>query len=148
MCVCLARGHHFAKHVIMISRSQIKFCLADTWYDHKIGSHTYSVPVQKEESWDNGPKKSYGPMVQRKVMAQWSKEKLWPNGPKKSFVTSRHKQWCQDSFNTLRQRQNGHHFSDDVFKCFSWMKMYKFWLRFHWSLFPRVQLTIFQHLFR
>ena len=31
---------------------------------------------------------------------------------------------------------------------FSWMKMYQFRLRFHWSLFPRVQLTIFQHWFR
>ena len=31
---------------------------------------------------------------------------------------------------------------------FSWMKMFKFRLRFHWSLFPRVQLTIFQHWFR
>ena len=31
---------------------------------------------------------------------------------------------------------------------FSWTKMYIFWLRFHWSLFPRVQLTIFQHWFR
>ena len=31
---------------------------------------------------------------------------------------------------------------------FSWMKMYKFWLRFRWILFLRVQLTIFQHWFR
>ena len=31
---------------------------------------------------------------------------------------------------------------------FSWMKMYYFRLKFHWSLFPRVQLTIFQHWFR
>ena len=31
---------------------------------------------------------------------------------------------------------------------FSWMKMFKFRLRFLWSLFPRVQLTIFQHWFR
>ena len=31
---------------------------------------------------------------------------------------------------------------------FSWMKMHEFWLRFHWSLFLRVQLTIFQHWFR
>ena len=30
---------------------------------------------------------------------------------------------------------------------FSWMKMNEFWLNFHWSLFPRVQLTIFQHWF-
>ena len=31
---------------------------------------------------------------------------------------------------------------------FSWMKMYKRWLRFHWSSLLRVQLTIFQHWFR
>ena len=31
---------------------------------------------------------------------------------------------------------------------FSWMKLYKFRLTFHWSLFPRVQSTIFQHWFR
>ena len=31
---------------------------------------------------------------------------------------------------------------------FSWVKMYEFRLRFHWSLFPRVQLTICQHWFR
>ena len=33
-------------------------------------------------------------------------------------------------------------------KAFSWMKMLEFGLRFHWSLFPRVKLTIFQHWFR
>ena len=31
---------------------------------------------------------------------------------------------------------------------FTWIKIYKFWLKFHWSLFPRVQLTMFQHWFR
>ena len=31
---------------------------------------------------------------------------------------------------------------------FSWMKMSEFRLRFHWSLFLRVQLTIIQHWFR
>ena len=31
---------------------------------------------------------------------------------------------------------------------FSWIKIYKFRLRFHWSLLPRVQLTIFHHCFR
>ena len=30
---------------------------------------------------------------------------------------------------------------------FSWMKMYEFCLRFHWSLFLRFELTIFQHWF-
>ena len=31
---------------------------------------------------------------------------------------------------------------------FSWMKIIKFWLKFHLSLFLRVQLTIFHHWFR
>ena len=31
---------------------------------------------------------------------------------------------------------------------FSWMKIYAFRLKFHWSLFLRVKLTIFQHWFR
>ena len=31
---------------------------------------------------------------------------------------------------------------------FSWVKMFKCRLMFHWNLFPRVQLTIFHHWFR
>ena len=31
---------------------------------------------------------------------------------------------------------------------FSWMKMFKYRLKFHWILFWRDQLTIFQHRFR
>ena len=31
---------------------------------------------------------------------------------------------------------------------FSWMEMYEFLLRFHWSLFPRFKLTILQHWFQ
>ena len=39
-------------------------------------------------------------------------------------------------------------FQTTVSNAFSWMKMFKFRLRFQWSLFPRVQLTIFQHWVR
>ena len=53
-----------------------------------------------------------------------------------------------NTVNTLRLRQDGNHFPDDIFQCIFLMKMIKFRLRFHWSLFPRVQLTIFQHWFR
>ena len=31
---------------------------------------------------------------------------------------------------------------------FSWMELYTFLLRFHWSLYPGAQLTIFQHRFK
>ena len=48
--------------------------------------------------------------------------------------------WGQDKMAAI--------FQTTFSNAFSWMKMFKFWLRFHWSLFPRVQLTIFQHWFR
>ena len=48
-----------------------------------------------------------------------------------------------DVFNILRPRQDGRNFPDDIFKnAFSWMKMFKFRLRYHWRLLPWVQLTI------
>ena len=39
-------------------------------------------------------------------------------------------------------------FQATFWNAFSFMKMYKIWIRFHWSLFLRVQLTIFQHWLR
>ena len=50
--------------------------------------------------------------------------------------------------NTLRLRQMDAIFQTTFSNAFSWMKMYEFWLRFHWSLFPRVKITTFQHWFR
>ena len=54
----------------------------------------------------------------------------------KGFVTH----WGRDEMNNISQTT----FSN----VFSAMKMFEFRLKFHWSLFPRVQLTIFQHWFR
>ena len=48
---------------------------------------------------------------------------------------------------TLRPRRNGYQFTDDIIKCI-FLKTCKFRLRFHWSLFLRVQLKLFQHWFR
>ena len=48
--------------------------------------------------------------------------------------------------NTLRPRQNGPHLAYDIFKYIFWNEIS--WLKFHWSLFLRVQLTICQHWFR
>ena len=39
-------------------------------------------------------------------------------------------------------------FQTTFLEAFSWKKMYKFRLGFHWCLFRRVQLTMFQHWFR
>ena len=48
--------------------------------------------------------------------------------------------WGRDKINNISQTT----FSN----VFSSMKMFEFRLKFHWSLFPMVQLTIFQHWFR
>ena len=54
-----------------------------------------------------------------------------------------------NEINTLRPRQNGRHFSDNISNAFSWMNIFKFRLKFHWNLlFLRVQMTIFHHWFR
>ena len=50
--------------------------------------------------------------------------------------------------NTLRPKQDGRHFQTTFSNAFSWMKIFNFRLRFPWRLFPRFQLTIFQHWFR
>ena len=49
--------------------------------------------------------------------------------------------------NTLRWRQHGPHFQTFSNEFF-WIKIYDFWLRFYWNLFPRVQLRIFHHWLR
>ena len=68
--------------------------------------------------------------------------------------------WCSQEWLSNRTQQNNilciFELSDKMAaifhttfsNAFSWMKMFKFRLRFHWSLFPRVQLTIFHHWFR
>ena len=57
----------------------------------------------------------------------------WPN-----FSVLTH--WGRDKMAAI--------FQTTFSNAFSWMKMYKFRVRFHWNLFPRVQLTISQHWFR
>ena len=46
---------------------------------------------------------------------------------------------------TLRQRKMATIFKTINLNAFSWMKIVIFWWKFQWNLFPRVQLTIFQH---
>ena len=50
--------------------------------------------------------------------------------------------------NTLRPRQNGRHFWTTFSNAFYWMKMFELRLKFHWSTYLRVQLTIPQQWFR
>ena len=52
------------------------------------------------------------------------------------------------SINSLRPWQMDAISQTTFSNAFSWIKMFEFRLKFHWSLFPRVQLTIFQQWFR
>ena len=50
--------------------------------------------------------------------------------------------------NSLRPRKMDAISQTTFSNAFSWMKMFEFRLKFSWSLFPRVQLTIFHQWFR
>ena len=68
----------------------------------------------------------------------WVKN-CWWNGPLiLSIPTLTH--WGRDNMAAI--------FQTIFSNTFSWMITYKFWLQFHWSLFLRVQSTIFQHWLR
>ena len=56
----------------------------------------------------------------------------------KTFGTTTH--WGRDKMAAI--------FQTTLSNAFAWMKMYILRLRFHWSLFTRVQLTSIQHCFR
>ena len=67
-------------------------------------------------------------------------------------IATHRKQWVKGvpvRFNSSPSGQNGRHLGRRHFqKHFLWMKSFVFWLIFHWNLFLRVKLAIFQHWFR
>ena len=76
------------------------------------------------------------------VCLPWS----WQHISTQSLTVSKHADihvlthWGRDKMDAISQTT--------LSNAFSWMKMCEFRLRFHQSLFLRVQLTIFQHWFR
>ena len=76
-----------------------------------------------------------------------------------TFCQHIHAFWVQSVWNTLYEQWDWYrwclstHWGRDkmagiLLMTFSWMKIYKFHIQFHWSLFVRFQLTISQHWFR
>ena len=51
-------------------------------------------------------------------------------------------------FNTLKPRQNGRHFPDDIFKCIFLNENVWILIKISLNFVPRVKLTMFQHCFR
>ena len=54
----------------------------------------------------------------------------------------------RDKFNSFPPGQNGRHIADDIFRCVFVDEKFGILIKFHRSLFLRVQLTITQHSFR
>ena len=63
------------------------------------------------------------------------------------YGTGTGKDYIHLKLDTLRPRQDGRHFSDGIFKWIFLNEKKEFRSKFHWSLFLRFQLTIFQHWF-
>ena len=62
------------------------------------------------------------------------------NGPKNAQIEASGDHFPRDKMDAVSQTI----FSE----AFSWIKRFVFWLKSHWSLFLRVQLTIIQHWFK
>ena len=56
--------------------------------------------------------------------------------------------YISPTLNSSLPGQNGRHFAKDIFRCIFVNEKFLFQLKFQWSLFLRVQLTITQHWFR
>ena len=54
---------------------------------------------------------------------------------------------CGEVFELIPLGKIGRHFSDEIFWWIFMNENFLFWLKFHWNLFVRVQLTISQHWF-
>ena len=108
--------------------------IVTNWYD----SHVMSFVFPHQDSVKSDIRSSIAKFITFNAGHQQSQYWATPS------YTSRHFQL----FNSLRLRQNGRHFANDIFTAYSWMEMYEFRLEFHWNLFLRVQLTIFHHWFR
>ena len=75
-------------------------------------------------------------VISPSTVSQLGGSVLWLSGIWVKTLTH----WGRDKMDAISQMT----FSS----AFSWMKMFELKLKFHWSLFLRVQLTIFQHWFR
>ena len=119
------RLHHFSQFPLNVKKKK----LAGLWLAGKVVNHVGIYGSKAAEGLS---------AFQRRSCLQ-------------EYTTDQIPLWHGNDFhiiNTLRRRQDDCHFTDDTFKRFSWMKILESRLKFHWSLFLRVQWTIIHHWFR
>ena len=71
-----------------------------------------------------------------------------PGFPATSLTTTTTTTKTTTTTTTTTPWQNGRHFTDDIFRCIFVNEKFSILLKFHWSLFLRVRLTITQHWYR
>ena len=104
-------------------------------------SYKWSVPWihRARNVWEMLWKESQAPRFQRRQQIFFHNYDIDPWGWLEASVNQL-THWGRDKMAVIWQTM--------LSNAFSWMKMLEFQLKFHWSLFLHVQLTIFQHWFR
>ena len=123
------------------SRKCIWKCCLQKWRPSCLSLNVLSLFLRSKNSVDKlsalGPVMTWCHQVTSQRLSSLGHNKINQYGMAKSVIVLTHWGWYKMAANFLT-----------FLNTISWMKIFKFWLRFHWSLFPRVQLTIFQHWFR
>ena len=126
---------------------QITFSNEFSWMtmnEFRLGFHRINIPALIQiYAWHRpGDKTLSVPILVRlptRICVTWSQLfKIWISYYSHGFMRD-------TVINTLRPWQYCLHFIDDIFKCISWMKMYEFWFRFHFSWLLGSNITIFQN---
>ena len=146
-CCLMAPSHYMNQCWLVISEVLTRFYLILSYpYQPSFAAENYSQHANADNKTQNETNKN------SECHASWKRKTTKSYGTTTSRVNdcinplalgrydSNLTQWGRDKMADI--------FQTTISNAFSWMKMYEFWLRFHWTLFPRVRLTISQHWFR
>ena len=95
-------------------------------------------------------------MISQNTKLMWSIARVWHNTLWYGYTKAEYLSEQHHYYHIMMNNLSTHWGRDKMAAIFqttfsnacSWMKMYEFRLRFHWSFFPRVKLTIFHNWFR
>ena len=105
-----------------------KHRVALTWKLLAESGHNFTHATAAELSWCAN------------LWPDWNKQESKKNFQKIIWVICSLTNWGRDKMAAI--------FQTTLSNAFSWMNVLEFRLKFHWSLFLRIQLTIFPHWFR
>ena len=125
----ILKGQHYCLDTVHCSRCLVIISLRLSYLSERV----WLVVIRTQCAFSLKCATSIGPVTESIINDFFT----W-DGVQWSWASLTH--WGQDKMAAIFQTM----FSN----AFSWMRILVFWLKFHWSLFPRVQLTIFQHWFR